>query len=200
MLYIWDCESLGFVLSIIWYSVLLVIFKMSCLIPRYSALGAECRLVTTLLFRRFTFCCVTIFYSNIYFNKKKAMTGKEATFSLWCSCFTYFSFWQRFIHNLLEKMPSGRIRFYKVRAAIGKQCFCTLLAWLKANLTRPCQFISLKNSSQASRYRQLLKPTSKLNQQNNWQQRNHLTTPHCGGLEPRLINAAHFWCCILCIF
>ena len=41
-------------------------------------------------------------------------------------------FWERmfhdlFIYNVLEKMPSGRIRSHKVRAAIGKECFYSQL-------------------------------------------------------------------------
>ena len=34
-----------------------------------------------------------------------------------------FHGYDHFIHNVLEKMPSGRIRSHKVRAAIGKGCF-----------------------------------------------------------------------------
>ena len=32
-----------------------------------------------------------------------------------------------FIHNVLEKMPSGSIRSHKLRATIGKECFYSQL-------------------------------------------------------------------------
>ena len=34
-----------------------------------------------------------------------------------------FHGYDHFIHNVLEKMPSGHIRSHKVRVAIGKECF-----------------------------------------------------------------------------
>ena len=117
--------------------------KRMYVVRRFSALGAESRLVTT-LFRSFIesilFYCITIFYSHIYSNDKKAIKSffKEAKFygaELDCDIDARISELGRtyslrifhddnhFIHNLLERMPSGRLRTHRVRASIGKECF-----------------------------------------------------------------------------
>ena len=98
------------------------------------------------------------------------MTGtfKEATLTLWCSCFPYFSWWQWFYSQShrknaiwLDEVLQSKSSYWHTGFLYSIYKTYTWLAWLKANLTRSCQFVSLNNSSQASRYRQLLKPTTK---------------------------------------
>ena len=116
---------------------------------RFSALGADSKLVTK-LFRSFVksilvYCItITILYSHLYSNDKKAIKSffKRAQFygaKLDCDVanrvlelgptYSLYIFHDNdhFIHNVLEKMPSGRIKSHKAQAAIGKECFYSQL-------------------------------------------------------------------------
>ena len=100
---------------------------------RFSALGADSKLVTA-LFRSFIqsilVYCITILYSHLYSNDKKAIKSfdKRAQFYGaklncdvanrvlelgWLHSLRIFHDNDHFIHNVLEKMPSGRIRSRK---------------------------------------------------------------------------------------
>ena len=123
--------------------------KRMYVVRRFGALGANSKLVTK-LFRSFIesilVYCITILYSNLYTNDKKAVKSffKRAQFygaKLDCDVanrvlelgHTYslriFHDDDHFIHNVLEKMLSGRIRSHKVQAAIGKEYWHFLLSY-----------------------------------------------------------------------
>ena len=93
----------------------------------------------TKLFRSFVesilVYCITVLYSHLYSNDKKLSKAQFYDAKLDCDMAnrglevgrTYslciFHDDNHFIHNVLEKMPSGRIKSHKVQAAIGKGCF-----------------------------------------------------------------------------
>jgi hypothetical protein len=115
------------------------------IVKRFSSLGANSRLVTN-LFKSFVepilFYCIVVFYPHLYSNEKKEIrkifkiaVRYGATVNRDIDALVEERTRQyilgiyhddvHFIHNVLDKLPSGRLRSHKVRSAVGRDNFYT---------------------------------------------------------------------------
>jgi hypothetical protein len=120
------------------------------LVRRFSLLGADNKLVTQ-LFRSFIesilLYCIVPFYSHLFSNEKKYIRSIFKTAIRYGAninsdidilvsqkakqyILRIYHDDKHFIHDILEKLPSGRLRAHKVRSALGRDCFYTHLVKL----------------------------------------------------------------------